>query len=70
MQEANAGGSGLGCIVRPCLTDYRRFSFPMALPEQGCVAAAETVTSMCGGEKELGAHGEDPMGSRSSTSQD
>lgn len=45
MQEAL--GSGLDCIVRPCLMDYKRFSFPVALPEQGCLAAAETVTSMC-----------------------
>lgn len=45
-------------------------TFLMALPEQGCLAAVETLTTMCGGRRELSAHGEDPMGSRGSMSRD
>ena len=56
--------------MRPCLTDYKNVSFLVPLPELGRLAAAETLTSMCVGKKELGAHGEDPVGRTGFTGQD
>lgn len=51
----------LGHIVKPCLTDGKHFSFPMALPEWECLAAAKPLTGTCGVSGELRAHREDPM---------
>ena len=52
----------LGHIVKSCLTDDKHFSFPVALPKWECLAAAKTLTGMCGISGELHAHRKDPMG--------